>query len=273
MPFPLAVRVVNLSQGGAMIEIHDRTRIEMDIMLPNRFFELKVAHPEIPLLRGTVAWSDTSRQNPTLGLACFERSAQLSKIVEMTESLPANGPPPLPTPVIDPVPPVVEEEWILLTGMAKEAMEVIVKRDEKKYVAKVHKERFEVRVELEQDAENQFSLRSQAGERKSRAIPVQVNCESARSNRFSFDARMGSEKTGRHTLTIEFNSNVRQAERILYRLSQLMAASERVDVTATLESSSEFDKRLFESLRSEAAVLAADTSKNEAASRLLDELL
>ena len=276
IPIAVAVRVVNLSTSGAMIEVHDRAKIQEDIALPNRFFELKVAHPEVPLLRGSIAWSDMSRQNPLLGLACFEKRPELSQLLLNSETLVnVAGPPPLPQPQLDPFPPIIHEETIVLSGTAPEGLEIILKRDDdRRFTAKVVKERFEVAVELEPDIENHFSLRSIAGARKSRPIPVRIACEKRdRKQRFVFQAGLAQGKDGEHIIKLEFTGNVRQSERILYRFSQIMAMSERIELSSTLTSPTGFDRRLFEALRSEGAVLAADTSRNEAASKLLDELL
>jgi hypothetical protein len=75
------------------------------------------------------------------------------------------------------------------------------------------------------------------------------------------------------TLFLDFKGNVRQAERILFRFSQLLALSEKVKITATLNTAAKFDQRLYQSLKSEGAMLSADSTGNQAASQLLDELL
>jgi len=275
LPFPVAVRVANLSVGGALVEVHDKTKLEYDIALPNRFFELKVAHPDVPLLRGTIAWSDMSRANPLLGLSTFERHPELADIAVSTDSpYRLDGPPPLPTPTIDPFPPVVREEMIVISGVAPEAMEISVKRNDLKFDTKVKRGRFELKLELEPNAENHFTLRAIAGERRSRPVPIRIDCEKkADEKRFRFNASMGTDKNGAHQVKLEFNGSMRQAELVLYRFSQLMAISETVNMQAVLESREPFDRRLYDALRSEGAVLSADTGRNEAASKLLEELL
>lgn len=276
VPTPVPVRVVNLSSGGALVEIHDKSKIDRDTPLPNRFFELKVAHPEIPILRGSIAWSDFSRQNVLLGLSCFERTPELSQLILLSDTAAAimEGPPPLPTPVLDPFPPVSREETIVLTGTAPEAIEVLVRSDERRFSAKVVKGRFEIKLEIGPQQENHFNLRSVAGQRRSRPIPIRIEYDRHTGrNRFLFNATRGNDKDGSHIIKVELSGSVRQAERILYRFSQLLAISEHVNFTAELNSPGTFDKRLFEALRAEGAVLAADTDRNEMATKLLDELL
>ncbi|MBI1289931.1 hypothetical protein GC173_01630 [bacterium] len=275
LPFPVAVRVANISPGGALIEVHDKTKLDYDIALPNRFFELKVAHPDIPILRGTIAWSDMSRPNALLGLASVERHPELADLALNNEnSLQVEGPPPLPTPTVDPFPPIVREEMIVITGVAPEALEITVKRNDLKFECAVKKGRFEIRLELEPNAENHFTLRATAGERRSRPVPIRIDCEKRHEEKkFRFSASMGTDKTGAHQIKLDFNGTVRQAELVLYRYSQLMAMGETITIQSVLESKEPFDRRLYDALRSEGAVLSADTGKNEAASKLLEELL
>jgi hypothetical protein len=275
LPFPLAVRVANISSGGALVEVHDKTQLDSDIALPNRFFELKVAHPDIPVLRGTIAWSDMSRANPLLGLFSFEQHPELSEIVLTNDSnYRIDGPPPLPTPSINPFPPTIHEETVVISGVAPEALEIIVKRDDLRFEGKISKGQFEVRLEMEPNQENHFTLRAFAGERKSRPVPIRILCEKAiAQSQFKFSATNSSDKAGNHTIKLDFAGTMRQAEHVLYRFSQLMASSERVQFNAVLESATPFDKRQFEALRAEGSLLAADTGRNEAASKLLEELL
>lgn len=276
-PISLAVRVVNLSANGAMVEVHDRTKLEETNALANRFFELKVAHPEIPVLRGTVAWSDFSRPNPLMGLSTFERLEQFAALILADESTKGmHAPPPLPPPKLQPYPPLVDEPMITLVGEAPEALEVVARGDEKKFTAPVTAGRFELKLELSPTSENHFSLRAYAGQRKSRAVPVRIQYEMRGVQRvprgFKVEEPQG-ETDGRKALTIEFGGSVRHAERILYRFSQLMAPCERVSILARLEAIGGFDKRLVDALKHEGIAVGADTSKGKEAERLLDELL
>jgi len=75
------------------------------------------------------------------------------------------------------------------------------------------------------------------------------------------------------TISLEFNGTTRQTERILYRFSSLLEPGQQVSLRALVETTTEFDEQMLENLKSEAALLAADTSHNETAAKLLDELL
>ena len=276
VPFPVAVRVCNLSAGGALVEAHDAVKINPDRLLTNRYFELKVAHVDIPDLRGKIAWTDFSNKNPRLGLSCFERVPALESIVSSSESsIQWEGPPPLPTPTIDPFPPTTRDSRIVITGRAPEALEVIVKRDTEKFVTDVKQGIFRIVLDMIPETENQFLLRSVAGERRSRAVPIHVVYERGiRSRQFFFDVTMDRDRdNGTSMIHLDFQGSVRQAERVLYRFSQLMVTSDKIMLNAELTSSSDFDRRLFETLKAEGAVLAADSTQNQAAAKLLDELL
>jgi len=279
VPTTAAVRVANLSIGGAMIEVHDRAKLDKEVALANRFFELKVAHPDVPLLRGTVAWSDFSGAHVLIGLSCFEPVPELAEIVKENEQ--AGGgvkpPPPLPAPKLEPFPPFSANPTITIYGQAPEAVEVVARGDERKFAAAVTKGRFELLLELDANGENHFSLRSYAGTRKSRAVPIRVVRELASDKRGAtgqpFAMETSVDKEGLHTVELEFNGNVRQAERILYRFSQLLAISETMSMHTTLRSHGEYDKRLCDALASEGRMMAADTGRMTKTAKLLDELM
>lgn len=275
IPIPLAVRVANLSSGGALVEIHDRARVEGSLTLPDRFFELKVAHPEIPELRGSIAWTDFSHDKPMVGLSFFERNESFSSLFLVSDShRDIAGPPPLPELSIDGFPPICHEETIVLTGAAPEALEVVVRSEDREQVAKVRDHRFEVKLELSPDRKNTFTLQARAGVRTSRQVPIQIVFERrTNTNKFTFSLSQNQERDGTHIARLQFSGNMRQAERMLYRFSQIWVSGDRMVFDATVYSAEEFERRLIDGLRSEGTVLSADTTKNEVAARLLDELL
>lgn len=276
IPIPLAVRVANLSSGGALVEIHDRTKVEGSLALPDRFFELKVAHPEIPELRGSIAWTDFSHEKPIVGLSFFERNESLSSIFLVSDShRDIAGPPPLPELAIDSFPPLCHEETVVLTGSAPEALEVVVRsEDHRQFTSPVRKNRFEVKLELSPDRKNTFTLQARAGIRTSRRLPIQIVCErQTDKSKFSFSLSQSQERDGTHVARLQFRGNMRQAERMLYRFSQLWVSGDRMIFEASVHSSREFEQRLLDGIQSEGTVLSADTTKNEVAAKLLDELL
>lgn len=276
VPSSLAVRVANLSASGAMVEVHDASKVDKDIALANRFFELKVAHPEIPVLRGAVAWSDMGGVKPLLGLSCFEKIPELAEVVLATESSEqVKLPPPLPYPKLESYPQRTDDPVATIFGEAPEAITVIAKDDLKKYTATVDKGRFELKLDLSTPGENHFSLRSYAGERKSRAVPIRILYEkkgAVATRSFHLDTKR--DEDGNNLIDIEFTGSVQQAERILYRFSQLMSMSEKVSIVSQLVSPGEFDKRLYDALRAEGKMLADDdTKRGDNAAKLLGDLL
>jgi c-di-GMP-binding flagellar brake protein YcgR len=277
IPVPIAVRVANLSAGGALIELHDRAKLQEGMGVPDRFFELKIAHPEIPEMRGTIAWWDFERENPLVGLTFFERRPELSQLLQGTGSaaeLMGQGPPPLEDPVLDPFSPVSHEETVVLTGVAPGATQVVAELGGRTLTTEVSNGRFELKLELDPQCENRFLVRSRAGKRLSRGVPVRIEFERRNDKqRFTFNVTKTIDRDGHHVIRLEFSANMRQAERMMYRFSQLQAQAERMVIDATISAEKEFDQRLFDALRSEGRVLAADTSRNEVAAKLLDELL
>ncbi len=275
-PIALPVRVTNISATGAMVEVHDSSKLQRGVAVANRFFELNVAHPEIPTFRGTIAWSDTSRNMPLLGLSSFDYLEEFSKVVMADDSTHGiKGPPVLPPPELEPFPPRTNDPVVVIRGTAEEALEVVVKGDRKRFKAPVEEGRFEVQLELQQNAENHLSLRTRAGARKSRAVPIRIINEQGGvlPKRKYFDTRTRTTEDGLHLLDLEFCGNVEQAERILYRFSQLMAASTRISLTAELEAPGSFDKRLFDALKSEARLIADDTTNSRYATKMLNDML
>lgn len=274
-PIAMAVRVANMSSGGALVEIHDRAREDKSLNLPDRFFELKIAHPEIPLLRGTVAWTDLSGEKPILGLSFFERNEILAShtIISDTHRNLA-GPPPLPELKVDPFPPVCSEETILLTGEAMEAREVFVENEGKRQVVRVENNRFEITLELSPDKKNCFTVQSINGLRKSRQVPIQILFErKGRKGKFVYNVSESTDKEGRNLLTLKFSASLRQAERMIHRFSEVYSVGDRMELEATVTATDPFDRRLVDALHAEGAVLSADTTRNEVAAKLLDELL
>ncbi|HMZ51639.1 MAG TPA: hypothetical protein PK988_05190, partial [Candidatus Sumerlaeota bacterium] len=253
-PYTLAVRVANISVTGAMVEIHDRTKLPMDIAMANRFFELKVAHGEIPHMRGIIVWSDLKRANPMLGVSCFEHFTELGKVFKQEAEV--GNPLKMGAPKLDPYPPKTKEAVLKLSGEAPpEATEVIAKGDEKKFRAPVEGGRFSVEIELLPNRENHFSVRVQAGVNKSRAIPVRIFREQT-DTAFRCEVKMVERAAGGKVVLADFSGNVRQAELLLFRLSQLLANAERVTLTTKLESQTGFDSTLFDALDSDARMLA-----------------
>jgi hypothetical protein len=277
LPVSMPVRVVNLSATGAMVEVHDKARLDHDIALANRFYELKVAHPDIPTLRGCIAWSDTNRDLPLLGLSHFKPMEELGELILAGESTRGfTGPPPLPAPVIDPYPPLSDHPILTITGKAPEALEVIAKGEENKFTAPVVQGRFELKLELSEVSENHFSLRSLAGTRKSRSVPIRaVYNSSVRNYRRGkhFDLSISKDEDGNHVMAMDFSGNVQSAERILFRFSQLMTTSQRISIVAQLASPSKYDKRIYDALQSEGIMISSDTTTSREATRLLNELL
>ncbi len=260
LPVPIAVRVANLSPRGAMVEIHDRARLNKDAVLVERFFELKVAHQQLPPVRGTIVWVDSSSTSPRAGLTFFEHSEEIAGLLSdlaatreaTAEGSSMNSPPPLPMPTLDTFASVTTQTRQVVSGEAPEALEVRVHGEDKVFRAPVKDGRFEVEVELEPGGKNYFQLRSLAGKRRSKPLPVRIVCEGGAAGRKNrVETHREDRKGGGEQLRLSFQGTPADAERVLYRVSQLMAQSERLQLTASLETPGAFDEALVEALEAE----------------------
>lgn len=266
LPVPVAVRVANLSVRGAMIEIHDRSKMPPNAVVVNRFFELKIAHQALPALRGTVAWTDFSRTNPQFGLAFADPCPEVEDLLSAeppggdSEGAPGpDGPPPLEMPKLDPFPGVAMDTRFVITGRAPEAVEVRVRGEDRLFKAPVEGGRFELTLDLEPGGKNFFYLRSYAGERRSKSVPLRIACEKEKVRRRDlFEVETAEEKNGGRTLRMKFHGRPGDAERVLYRLSQLMGQAERLELNALLETPGEFDELLVQALEDEGDAMLED---------------
>ncbi len=254
VPIAMAVRVLNFSAGGAMVEIHERHKnIDVGSTLCTRFFELKVAHSQVPELRGTVAWTDVSGREPRLGLKFHVMVPALVRIFDPTGQTEWGGAPPLPMPVLDPFPPTSLEQKVIISGEAKDALEVVVESaGGQKFSAPVRQGRFSIELVLQDTAENYFVMRSQAGTRLSRRLPIEVTYFSlTNAGAVRFDANIDSRNEGEQIVNVEFLGPARQAERVLAQLQRLLGVGDNCALTAKIISRKGFDRRIFEEVKRE----------------------
>jgi len=274
VPIALAVRVVNFSAGGTLVEIHERHRkLDLGSNLCTRFFELKVAHSEVPELRGTVAWTDTSGKTPQLGLKFHAVVPQLVRIFDPSGQTEWGGAPPLPMPVLDPFPPTTLEPTVFLTGEAKEALEVVVKSatgEEK--AAPVRNGRFSIELRLSEAAENYFVLRSQAGTRMSRRLPIEITFFSlSEVGSVRFDASLDERRRDEQIVSVEFLGPARQGERVLQQFIRMLGVGDNCAITAKIISRKGFERDVFDAMRREGeGAITAEQLQNDVM-RLLED--
>ncbi len=254
VPIAMAVRVLNFSAGGAMVEVHERHRnLEIGSTLCTRFFELKVAHSQVPELRGTVAWTDIGGKEPRLGLKFHTPQPALVRIFDPTGQTEWGGAPPLPMPVLDPFPPTSLEPTVIISGEAKDALEVVVESaGGEKFSAPVRQGRFSVELRLADAAENYFVLRSQAGTRLSRRLPIEVTYFSlTKAGAVRFDANIDTRSGGEQIVHVEFLGPARQAERVLAQMQRLLGVGDNCALTAKVVCRKGFDRQAFEDMKRE----------------------
>lgn len=274
VPIALAVRVVNFSAGGTLVEIHERHRkLDLGSSLCTRFFELKVAHSEVPELRGTVAWTDTSGKTPQLGLKFHTVCPQLVRIFDPSGQTEWGGAPPLPMPVLDPFPPTTLEPTVFLTGEAKEALEVVVKSSNgQEKAAPVRNGRFSIELQLAEAAENYFVLRSQAGTRLSRRLPIEITFFSlSEVGSVRFDASIDERRRDEQVVSVEFLGPARQGERVLQQFVRMLGVGDNCAITAKIISRKGFERAVFDAMRREGeGAITAEQLQNDVM-RLLED--
>lgn len=267
VPIAMAVRVLNFSAGGALVEVHERHKnLDSGSSLCTRFFELKVAHSQVPELRGSVAWADNSGKQPRLGLKFHVPVPALVRIFDPTGQTEWGGAPPLPMPVLDPFPPTSLEQKVILSGEAKDALEVVVESaGGQKFSAPVRQGRFSIEIVLNDAAENYFVLRSQAGTRLSRRLPIEITYFSlTNAGAVRFDANIDSRNAGEQIVNVEFLGPARQAERVIAQMLRLLGVGDHCALTAKIVCRKGFDRRTFDEMKREGeSALTVEQVRND----------
>lgn len=274
VPLSNAVRVMDFSSGGCLVEMHERhTPFDSDAAFSTRFFELKIAHGEVPSLRGTVAWSDLSQKKPRFGLKFHKPVPHLVRILDPSGSSVVTIAPALTVPVLDPFPSTTLESSIVLRGSVKEAAEILINRlGGEESAVPVKNGRFNVELPLEEGSENLFFLRAIAGERRSRRLPVEITYISPndrRSLRFDVSVKPGKEEC--EVLAMDYVGGAADLERILFQFMRVLSRAERATLSTKLTSNTGFVEGDVELLRQEGLAASSARKVEEDLDRLLDE--
>ncbi|MDX2176702.1 MAG: PilZ domain-containing protein [Candidatus Sumerlaeia bacterium] len=278
-PISLPVRLVNFSGGGALIEVHSRqATIEDDPILSTRYFELKMAHSEVPILRGVVAWTDQSAKATRLGLKFHQPHPELERILSPEGSRGGQtvmaGAPPLPMPVLDPFAPTTLDPIILLHGEAQEGLEIVLRdHNGTEHTAPVRNGRFTIEMTLAEAGENCFMMFSRAGERKSRRLPVEIAYLSSTDlSSGRFDAHIEPHPQGGETLKIDFFGTSSQGESLLVQLAELLARCDSMALTCRVAAREGIDRPAFEQFKRQAQRLPVAEELNRDVMRLLEDV-
>lgn len=278
VPVALPARVIDFSAGGAMVDVPDGLKkLGTNEGLNSRFFELKIAHKELPDLRGVLAWSETEGTGIRLGLRFHAQCPQLVQMLDPTGTA-SQSAAPLPMPVLDPFPPTSLDRKIRLTGEAREALEVVIGRttaSREEVTVPVRGGRFMAEVELTENGGNFFMLRSRAGLRTSKRLPFEITYISPTStDAFHFEIESAKDPaSGLPLVAVEFSAPTNDAERLFLHVHQLMSMSERISLTARLAFRYAPDSDLIASIREEGRATASSWVTRQEARKILDELL
>jgi hypothetical protein len=278
VPIALPARVIDFSAGGAMVDVPDGVKkLGATESLSNRFFELKIAHKDLPDLRGVLAWSETEGTGLRLGLRFHAQCPQLVQLLDPTGTA-SQTTAPLPMPVLDPFPPTSLDRKVRLTGEAREALEVVIGRttaSREEVTVPVRNGRFIAEIDLTENGGNFFMLRSRAGLRTSKRLPFEItHISPTSSDAFHFEIESAKDPaTGSPLVAVEFSAPTNDAERLFLHVQQLMSMSERISLTARLAFHYAPDPELITSIREEGRATASSWVTRQEARKILDELL
>lgn len=271
-PVTFAIRAADLSTNGALLELQGGMSIFDKVTnLANRHFEMKLAHPEIPVLRGTIAWSDLHRKPMgRLGVRFHVPMPELGHIFEVNGATVGGlDIAPLPIPTVDAIPPVVSTEDFEICGIAPEAEEIVVNgTNGLETAAPVIDGRFSIFVQLAPGKENLFSLRSRKGLRKSPRVPIAI-AQQEDTTGTQFNLRIEQARGSEHKLNVKFSGMGPRAERILTHVARMVALGNNVGVSITITSPNPFEQRDLEALRLEGRRERPDEFVKDQLSRLM----
>lgn len=231
VPLSLAVRVVNLSSGGALVEVHEGSLDEETSVLRGCYFELRIASSGGVPLYGRVARIGNQDHQRLLGLMFHHAHPELIGRLIHGESASMHPGDLLPVPVLDPYSPLTEEEIVVLTGRAREA-ERIVLQSERGETAEfpVEDGRFRLSIPLPAEGDHGFRILAAGGRQQSPALPVNLTRLPSSESDFHFEAKVSQDSNGRQIVTMEFAGSGMAAPDVLERAAWFLKDALRVRV-------------------------------------------
>ncbi|MDX1972796.1 MAG: PilZ domain-containing protein [Candidatus Sumerlaeia bacterium] len=257
-PLNFAVRVANISCGGALIEIHEGNLEREKQNFEQCLFELRIASGDVPPLYGKIVRSEIKDSAGLFGLR-FHRSYPelIGKLVHEEVGQPKNGSPLLPMPLLDPFAPISDEPTIVISGVAKGATEVIVtSEDNAEQRVSVNPEgQFSVKLHLAHQDFNEFRLRSTNGDQSSSLLPVLISYVPLSAEGFHFHLHTGTDSHGNHQMVVDYMGSISPATRIVQELSKRMVEAKHARFSMTLTSTKPYAPKDIQELRQDVEAL------------------
>ncbi|MGF1571838.1 MAG: PilZ domain-containing protein [Sumerlaeia bacterium] len=254
IPISYAVRIANISCGGALVEIHEGNIEDEHSTFEGCLFELRIATGDVPPLYGKIARSDVEKDQGLFGLRFHQSYPELiGRLVHEEPSPNRQGQTPLPTPILNPFSPISDERKIVISGIAKKANEVVLMDEEgiSHSVAADSEGYFSAKLNLKKLDFNEFRLISSNGERESSPLPVIVSYVPLPENDFHFHMESGTDINGNHLLSIDYMGAAEPAAQVVTELSKVMEGSKHARLSVTLTSREPMSPKQIQLLRAD----------------------
>ncbi len=264
VPLNVAVRVANLSCGGAMVELHGANLDEGVETFKGCYFELRIAVAGTPPIYGVVARSDLQEDCGILGLRFHRPYPELIGSLIHQEGDYSTDPTALPMPVLDPFAPISDESLIIISGHCVDATEVVViSEDGIDLTVPVHHGRFSAKLELTHQEFNNFQIIARAGQRQSPPIPLTVAYVPLPSDDFHFHTESSTDMQGNYVLTLDYMGAAYSGGRMLAKFVELTPGGKHARISIKLTSSEEYPEDIALELRREAESLKRNSRAEE----------
>lgn len=266
IPISYAVRVANISCGGALVEIHEGNIEDEQNSFEGCLFELRIATGDVPPLYGRISRSDISKDQGLFGLRFHQSYPELiGRLVHEEPSHNRPGQTPLPTPILNPFSPISDEPRVVISGVASGATEVILTDEKQKAQAvPVDSEgHFSAKLSLAKLDFNEFRLIASNGDRESSPLPVIISYIPLPEDDFHFHIESGTDTHGNNLLSIDYMGAAVPASRVVSELGKVMTDSKHARMSVTLTSVNPISTEQIKSLRKDIEKIRKDSKQQE----------
>lgn len=254
-PVSIAARVLNLSSGGAMVEVPGES-VEDASGMRGTYCELRIAAGRKVALFGRVARAEAREGKCLLGLMFHRSHPELIGDLVHGETSEIEPDALLPFPVLHPFSPLIEEETAMISGDAPDADEVVVENPDGKATAvPVRDGVFRLTLQVEEEGMNTFQIFSRRGSLRSVPQKIDLIHVPLTSEEFHFSLERSESTATADGVRCEFLGGAGSARDLMESLAELVESSTRVKLTMKAQSPQPFSDELIESIRRRAAEL------------------
>lgn len=250
-PVSLAARVLNLSSGGALVELHDgHLRGEDSENLRGTFCELRIAAGLRVALYGRIARAEKTDGKLLLGIMYHRSHPELVGDLIHGETIDIEPDALLPLPVLEPYSPMVEEETVSISGEAPDSEEVVVENaDGRATSIAVRDGIFRITIKLEAEGPQQFRVFSRRGQLRSAPQTLEFIHVPVNSARLHLQIEEGQDASGRYEIACEYIGTAEALERIITATREATKGSDQIKLALRARSTEPFPDGLAEKIR------------------------